>query len=284
MLAQDIFDVDFLDELVGSRKRILMKAMNSIVLTEELYGKSIQRDLKPFSTSVKAIEYVPSEQGRLGWFVVIVMLLQPYVNPDITSLPNLWNNSAISLLNSALRAFTSMVPWISSEIIAQSCLLAGISRILSIPAFSLDTKLSAAEVFYLIASRSYTSQNDITSVFGSFLNDGYAPCVAQCVQNLNATDDAAFDVMKILVQALADVGVKQICGKMNTSWIPNRLSEFISIILTLQQHPSVTLSRSIATFWVAALKHPYLRNVRIRISCVMMSVCEIAAFNHRFST
>ncbi|KAJ3375433.1 Exportin-5 [Allomyces arbusculus] len=253
-LVQDVYDVDFSDEVVLTRKRVLMKAVNSIVLSDDLYAQELARDLKPFQagTKIKEVEYVPGEQGRVGWFLATVMFLHPVVvhGPTRESAP---------LAVAALHALAAMVPWISAKLMAQAGLIMGLAQLLPAAKSVLQVQYAAAETLYLVCARNYPQPGEVLTLFEPFLDGGMVVLVVQTLIALDQNDADAFDVMKLLVQAIVDVGVRQVCAKANVTWIPARLAAYISTLLELQQHPSVTLSTSIVSFWLTALKHPYLK-------------------------
>ncbi|KAI9179499.1 karyopherin [Blastocladiella emersonii ATCC 22665] len=252
-LCEDIYDVDFSDEVVVSRKRVLMKALSSIVLTDEAYAKQVHRDLQPFRNAVKVVEYVPGEQGRLGWYLVAVTQLQPFVSAGFAATP-----ADVHMGVAALRALATMVSWVSSELLAQSNLLVGLAQLLA-AASSSALRYAAAEVLFLVCHRNYPQPGEAQLMFEPFVDGGLVTPVVQCLYSLDQGDAEAFDTMKLLVQAIVEVGTRQVCGKTNTAWLPRAMPEYISALLELQQHPSVTLSTSIVSFWLTALKHPYLK-------------------------
>ncbi|ORZ31839.1 armadillo-type protein [Catenaria anguillulae PL171] len=254
-LCEDVYNVDFADEVVLARKRELMKALSSIVLSDEVYTRSVlMRDLTPFRAAVKEVIYIPGEQGRMGWFLVAVNHLQPFAVQAVAS------KEEVGMAVAAMRALSTMVPWVSSDLMVDANVLTGLAQILSVRGHALQLTYATAEVLFLITQRNYPATGEVELMFSRFVDGGLVAPIVQCLYALDPTDADAFDVMKLLVQALVDVCVRQIAGKANTTgWVPDRLAEYIAAVLELQQHPSVTLSSSILGVWLTALKHERLK-------------------------
>ncbi|KAI9221873.1 armadillo-type protein [Blastocladiella britannica] len=267
-LCQDINDIDFADEIVHLRKRELLTALSSIVLPNDLYASQQAKKLTPFVNAVREVIYVPSEQGSIGWFIATTRQLEPLCAapaPDAAS-------ARLAVLS--LRTLASMVMWIPASLLQTANLLAGLAQLLSVPGHSVPVQFAAAEVLFLVCHRDYGKDTGLQrQLFQPFIDDGHVDLVVRAIYMLDRTHEEAFDVMKLLVQAIVDVGVRQLAHKVSVVsavWIPDRFPQFIASILELQQHPSVTLSTSIQSFWLTLLKHAQLKTCAPVINAIPM--------------
>ncbi|KAL7751594.1 karyopherin [Sorochytrium milnesiophthora] len=252
-LAEDIYDQDYADEVVNGRKKVLMRALNSIVLTEKEYSEQIARDMKPHLRQAKEVIYVPPQSNSVGWFAQIVLFMENAA----PRLPQQTDAVLVRLLTSAVRALSAFLPWISAKMMAEAQILERLCSVLSVATGTL--RLNTTECIYLACYRSYSTVEEMSALFDPIFAGGWRFMITS-IQQLSvafqasgAQDDNT--AVKLLAQSLIEVGERHLCWRKNITWHPVGLADYMSALMELHKHPSLVVAAAPMPFWLAALRH-----------------------------
>ncbi|KAL1918230.1 uncharacterized protein VTP21DRAFT_3496 [Calcarisporiella thermophila] len=248
LLAEDIFLYD--SAISDSRKKDLQRAMITAVVSAKVLESEYPEGVKISGESeLTLMRGVP---GNEGWLARWTSMLQSYCNI-------LENNNSVAekLAIAILKTLAAHLSWIIPKSIVEVGILQILLQLLLSP--SLAIRKGASECLVILFSRNFYKDDDRASVFEPLLKGNGLDYIFKALALLQSTEDMleedAYEIMKLLVQAIVYFGVDQLCTKKITSQMPEQFPKYLELLYTISRHNSVFVSLQASIFWLTAFKH-----------------------------
>lgn len=260
-------DIYLLDDPIASKRTAILNQLSVLIVTPDDILNSIYEPNATLSLC---------KSSTVGWFTNLSEnLVEILLNNDFNS------STCEIFVPKILSIFKTCLHWIQPVVLRNQNIMQTLINILTIPDVKLKTL--AVDCLHILFTRNYNNDEDFDFFIGSiFTNEGINK-LSQFYQSLEIdptdVDEQIYSLLKKTVEMIVSLSEYlniSLPQKNKISWENSDIDNYLNLILTTTNHPSLIISGLSLQMWVTILRFDELSSKK-PILKILLDLLETSA-------
>lgn len=258
-------DMYLLDDTIASKRNVILNQLGVLIVTPE----SVLNTIYEHNPNVSICKYSPA-----GWFTTWSQyLVEVLSNNDVKS------DACQKFVPKILSTFKTCLHWVQPSVLRSENIMQTLINILTIPDVKLKTL--AVDCLHILFTRSYSTPENFDFFIGSIFTTEGVQKLSQFYHSLEIdpddVDELVYSLLKKTVEMIVSLSeYLNLSLKNKISWEKSDVDNYLRLVLTTTNHPSLIISGLSLQMWVTILRFDELSS-KPQIIAILLDLMEISA-------
>lgn len=258
-------DIYLLDDPIASKRTIILNQLSVLIVTPD----SILDSIYESNPNVSLCKFSPT-----GWFTAWSNFLI-----EILSSNDIQSETCQIFVPKILSTFKTCLHWVQPSVLRNENIMQTLISILSVS--DVKIKTLAVDSLHILFTRSYNDTEDFEFFIGSIFTTEGILKLSHFYESLEIdaddVDEQIYSLLKKTVEMIVSLSeYLNISSKNKISWEKADVDNYLRLVLTTTNHPSLIISGLSLQMWVTILRFDELSS-KDPIAKILLDLLEIAA-------